>query len=401
MLNAPPLLQDVALQRQEFPGITNQAYFNFGGQGTLPRPALEAISDAYEFLQRKGPFSQQVNAWLLQKTAELKREIGRQLGVAPATLTLTENVTAGCNIVLWGIDWQAGDRLLMTDCEHPGVVAIAQEISRRWGVEITICPLQATLNQGDPAATIAKHLTPKTRLVILSHLLWNTGQVLPLADIVQICHHYPDSDRPIQVLVDGAQSVGSLPLNLAELQADYYAFTGHKWLCGPAGVGGLYIHPEAFASLQPTFIGWRGIDLNAQGQPISWKKDGSRFEVATSAFPLYAGLQAAIAFHEQWGNSRQRYQQICQLSGYLWHSLSAIEGIRCLKDSPPAAGLVSFQVPRSISHQELVKELEKQGFLLRTLANPDCIRACTHYFTLPAEIDQLVGAIGAILPTCP
>nr|MDJ0636899.1 aminotransferase class V-fold PLP-dependent enzyme [Xenococcaceae cyanobacterium MO_188.B29] len=286
-----------------------------------------------------------------------------------------------------------GDRLLITDCEHPGIIATVSEISRRFGVEVAICPILDTLNQGDPVAVIEQYLTPKTRLVVLSHLLWNTGQVLPLAEIVQLCHNYTQSDRPIQVLVDAAQSVGSLPLNLGSIQPDYYAFTGHKWLCGPAGVGGLYISPEAFSQLQPTFIGWRGIDIDKQGQPQNWKGNGEKFEVATSAYPEYEGLKAAIATHQQWGNSLQRYQQICQLSAYLWSSLNKIDKIHCLKNTPPEAGLVSFQVQGNNNHGNLVTTLEKQGFLLRTIANPDCIRACVHYFTLPAEIDRLVAAI--------
>jgi L-cysteine/cystine lyase len=306
-------------------------------------------------------------------------------------------VTAGCNIVLWGMDWQAGDRILMTDCEHPGVIAIVKEISRRFGVEIDTCPIMITLNEGDPVEVISQHLHPKTRLVVLSHLLWNTGQILPLAEIVKVCHNYSGHHEPVQVLVDAAQSVGSLPLNLTELNVDFYAFTGHKWWCGPAGVGGLYIRPEAFETIQPTFIGWRGINTNECGQLIGWKEDGERFEVATYAAPEYEGLHGAIATHQQWGTARERYQKICQLSEYLWRNLSKINGVQCLKKSLPEAGLISFQVASNLSHKKLVQQLEKQGFLLRTIADPDCVRACVHYFTLPSEIEQLVEAIKKII----
>lgn len=368
--------------RQEFPGLANKVYFNFGGQGTLPRTALEAIIDTHNYLQQHGPFSIQINAWIKQKCAALKQVVAQELGVTPPTITLTENVTAGCNIVLWGINWQAGDRILMTDCEHPGVIAIVKEIARRFGVEISICPILNTLNQGDPVKVISEHLNSQTRLVILSHLLWNTGQVLPLTEIVEACHNYPANNRPVRILVDAAQSVGSLPLNLTKIGVDFYAFTGHKWLCGPAGVGGLYISPEAFSDLQPTFMGWRSIN----------KEDGQLFEVATSAYPEYEGLRAAIVTHQQWGTPQERYTKICQLSEFLWQSLSQIEGIKCLKNSSPEAGLVSFQVHNN-SHQKMVQILEEKGFFLRTIANPDCIRACVHYFTLPSEIEELVKVI--------
>ena len=380
--------------REQFPALANKTYFNFGGQGPLPLQALEAIVNAYEVVQQQGPFSGGANAWIQERVAATRGAIADELGVAPQTITLTENVTAGCNIALWGIDWQAGDRILMTDCEHPGVIAIIQELSRRFGVEVDTCPIKATLNQGNPTEVIAEHLQPQTRLVVLSHLLWNTGQVLPLAEIVRVCHsHTPER---VQVLVDAAQSVGSLSLNLAELEADFYAFTGHKWLCGPAGVGGLYVRPEAFDRLSPTYIGWRGITMNKTGEPTGFKEGGQRFEVATSAYPLYEGLRSAIALHQQWGTPQERYQKICQLSEYLWRSLSQVEEISCLKSSPVQAGLVSFQIAGK-SHAKLVNSLEEQGFLLRTLADPDCIRACVHYFTLPEEIERLVEAIKKLL----
>ena len=383
--------------RHSFPGLAGKVYFNFGGQGTMPESASTAIIKTHQYIQQVGPFSLAINAWITRGVNLVRQEIATELGTTSPTITLTENVTAGCNIALWGIDWQPGERILITDCEHPGIMAIVGEISRRFGVEVAICPILDTLNQGDPVAVIAQNLTPQTRLVVFSHLLWNTGQVLPLAEIVKLCHNYNRSDRPTQVLVDAAQSVGSLPLNLGEIQPDYYAFTGHKWLCGPAGVGGLYISPEAFKQLQPTFIGWRGINLDRQGKPASWKDTGEKFEIASSAYPEYEGLKAAILTHRQWGNSLHRYQRICQLSNYLWSSLSKLEHIQCLKDTPPEAGLVSFQVRGNINHGDFVKILEKQGFMLRTIANPNCIRACVHYFTLPEEIDRLVAIIAAII----
>ncbi|MGK7933383.1 MAG: aminotransferase class V-fold PLP-dependent enzyme [Microcystaceae cyanobacterium] len=374
--------------RLEFPGLNHKVYFNYGGQGPLPRAALEAIIHTHEFLQNQGPFSGKVNSWLQQKTEQLRHQIADELAVNPNTLTLTENVTVGCNIPLWGLNWQAGDEILLTDCEHPGVIASVKEIARRFNLNYRFCPIYSTLNQGDPLAVISQHLTPQTRLFILSHVLWNTGQVLPLTEIVTLCHQ-----QGVQVLVDAAQSVGMLPLNLGEIGVDFYAFTGHKWWCGPAGVGGLYVHPNALETLSPTFIGWRGIDVDGTGEVQDWKPDGRRFEVATSAFPQYEGLRAAIEVHQAWGTKEERYNDICQLSAYLWDKLSQIDQVHCLKDTPPLSGLVSFTLKNGYAHGEMVKQLEKQGFQIRKILSPNCLRACVHYFTLPEEIDQLVTAI--------
>ena len=381
---------DLKDHRQQFPGLINKTYFNFGGQGTMPNSALTAIIDTHKYIQEVGPFSGKINSWLTDKVNLLREAIASELGTTPETITLTENVTAGCNIALWGVDWQQDDRILMTDCEHPGIIATVEEISRRFGVEIDTCSIMDTLNSGDPVEVIRGKLTESTRIVVLSHLLWNTGQVLPLKAIAQACHNYPASN--IRVMVDAAQSVGSLDLNLPELEIDYYAFTGHKWLCGPAGVGGLYISKSAFEELDPTFIGWRGVEMDDRGKPIAWKQDGSKFEVATSAYPEYEGLRSAIATHQEWGDKSDRYQRICELSKYLWTQLQNNERVSCLKDTPPEAGLVSFQIAE-VKHKQLVNTLESRGFLLRTIADPDCIRACVHYLTLPEEIDRLLNAI--------
>ncbi len=374
--------------RQQFPALANKAYFNYGGQGPLPEPALEAIYEAYKRVQLGGPFSGEVGAWVVQEAMLTRRAIASELTVPPETIALTEDVTVGCNIALWGIDWKAGDHLLLSDCEHPGIVASVMELQRRFNIEVSICPLAATLNEGDPVAVIADSLQPNTRLLVISHILWNTGQVLPLAEIVKVCHQ-----TKVKVLVDAAQSVGVLPLNLIESGVDFYAFTGHKWWCGPEGLGGLYVSAEALADLHPVFIGWRGIVTDANAKVLGWKSGSQRYEIATSAYPLYAGLRSAIALQHECGTIEERYAEICRLSKYLWERLSELPDVECLRKSAPEAGLVSFRLTNGMPHKKLVDLLEKQGIMVRTILNPDCVRACVHYFTTEAEIDKLVGAI--------
>jgi L-cysteine/cystine lyase len=376
--------------RQLFPALANKTYFNYGGQGPMPQTALDAISHAEAYIQQIGPFGNEVGRWVGQEVKAARVAIASELNVPPETITLTEDVTVGCNIAMWGLDWQPGDHILLSDCEHPGIIATAQEIGRRFAVELSTCPLMATLNQGNPVEVITQHLRPKTRLVILSHVLWNTGQVLPIDKIAEICRN-----NSIRLLIDAAQSVGLLPLNLTELGADFYAFTGHKWLCGPGGVGGLYVRPEIRDSHKPTFIGWRSIVRDNQDQPVGWQPDGQRYEVATSNYPLYTGLREAIAIHQQWGTPEERYQQICHYSEYLWQRLQVISDVKCLRTSPPESGLVSFQLTnqKPNASRELVVFLESQGLFTRTIADPDCVRACVHYFTIESDIDQLVEGI--------
>ena len=381
---------DIQQHREQFVGLKDKYYFNYGGQGILSRSTLAKIVETYQHLETIAPFSLGSNDWINRNTIATKRAIARQFGVKSKTIALSENVTSSCNIALWGIQWQADDEILLTDAEHPGIIATVQEISRRFGVKLVTCPIIETVNGGDPTGVIANHLTPNTRLLVVSHILWNTGQVLPLKEIVGVCHR-----NSTEVLVDGAQSAGSLPLNLIDSDVDYYGCTGHKWFCGSAGVGFLYIKEDLLTKLHPTFIGWRGLDW--EQSDVALTKDATRFEIATSAYPLYTGLQEAIAIHEQWGNAEERYLRICELSKYLWQKLTDIEGIECLQHQPPRSGLVSFYPPQGIDPEDMVTKLEQQKFYLRTLSNPYCVRACVHYFTLESEIDTLVMTIAAIV----
>lgn len=376
--------------REQFPALANKTYFNYGGQGPMPQTAIDAIHKAQEYIQQIGPFGGAVNRWVAQEVTAARVAVASELNAPPETITLTEDVTVGCNIAMWGIKWESRDHILLSDCEHPGIIATAREIERRFGVELSTFPLMATLNQGDCVEVFVQHLLPNTRLVVLSHVLWNTGQVLPLEKIAQICRN-----EDIRLVVDAAQSVGLLPLNLTELGVDFYAFTGHKWLCGPGGVGGLYVRPEVRDSHNPTFIGWRGVACDSKGKPVDWYPDGRRYEIATSNYPLYTGLREAIAVHQQWGTPEERYQQICKNSEYLWNRLQAVADVKCLRSSPPESGLVSFQLTeqKPKASLRLVEYLESLGLFTRTIADPDCVRACVHYLTLESEIDQLIEGI--------
>lgn len=395
--------------RQQFPALSNKSYFNYGGQGTLPTVALEAIAQSYNYIQTAGPFSLGVNSWVNQEASLTREAIAQELGVTAETITLTEDVTVGCNIALWGLPWQSGEHILLSDCEHPGIIAAVGEICRRFGVTSSTFPVLGHQSGAEVLEAIAAHLQPQTRLVVISHVLWNTGQILPLKEINQLCHN-----QNCLVLVDAAQSVGQIPLDLEDLEVDFYAFTGHKWFCGPEGLGGLYVSPRVREDLHPTFIGWRGITSATLPSTSSghrsdrtpnkqWLPDGRRYEVATSAFPLYAGLRAAIALHHQAGTKEQRYQRILQLSQYLVQKLTTLTQIQVTSPPVPVTGLVCFQLvaPDSTksrkNHGAIVAALENQGIFTRTLAHPDCIRACIHYFTLKSEIDRLVEQLADLI----
>ena len=366
-----------------YPALSGRTYLNYGGQGVLAQATLEVIAKGFAEVEERGSFSHANSAWFTQEIAQTKQVMAEELGVSPDTITLTENTTVGCNIALWSIDWRKGDRLLISDCEHPGVVAITRELSRRYGVIIDVFPLLQLAHQPADNQTllqvISDYLHSNTRMLCISHVVWNTGQILPLKEIADLCH-----PQNILVAVDAAQSVGVLPLKQADLGIDFYAFTAHKWWCAPLGVGGLYINPAIADQVHPTYIGWRGLE---------GKSLGAKFEVATSAYPLYQAFRVAIATANQWGNQADRYHHLCQQAQTLWQELKCIPQINCLNPEPPQCGLVFISVAGK-SALDLSRHLENHANIcIRAMPHPPCLRASVHYLTTDKDLENLLTAL--------
>lgn len=360
--------------------MSSFTYFNYGGQGVLHPSVLETIKANYERIEQLGAYSNAANAWIEEEKEATRSVLAELLQVKTETITLTQNTTDGCNIALWSYPWQPGDHLLLSDCEHPGIVAIAQTLVKRFGISFSFFPLFNDRDSKDERVleVIYSHLTPQTKMIMVSHICWNTGQILPLPQIACLCH-----DRGLWLAVDGAQSVGVLPLNLTELGVDFYAFTGHKWLNGPLGLGGLYVNPDRLDQALPTFVGWRGL-----------KKKQLKFEVASIAYPLLGALRTAIAIESTWGNITERYQTIVTKATDLWTKLNQLSTIKTVCSQPPRSGLVSFQIAdRSADKVSLLLE-EKYQIYLRSIPHPSALRASVSYKT--TEIDYLIHSLKEI-----
>jgi L-cysteine/cystine lyase len=365
---------------EQYPALQNKAYFNFGGQGVLAKGTLDTISCNYERVQHEGPFSMKMIDWIIDELRLTRKALAEFLGGRPEGFALTQNVTEGCNIVLWGIEWNAGDRLLITDSEHTGVVAAAQQVARRRNVQIDML---AVRNKSDAeiVATIESMLQPATKLVVLSHVLWNTGQVLPVVDIQQLCRKHG-----IFLLVDGAQSAGVLPMDMATLDCDSYAITAHKWLCGPEGLGALYVKPELIERLQPTYVGWRG---NLVSDPDTHTIEN--FEIATAPFPLLAAFRKALEIHAQSGTAEDRHAMLMNNVSEMRKQLAEVDGVGILTPPESTSGLVCFTASDR-RHGEIVRKLQEQKILLRTIGDPDCVRASVHYLNSEQDIAALTNA---------
>ncbi|HBP52921.1 MAG TPA: cysteine lyase, partial [Synechococcus sp. UBA8638] len=238
------------------PALANKVYFNYGGQGPLPTASLEAMAASWRRIQELGPFAEPASGYVKELIASLRRALAALCGVPPQRLAFTENVTSGCVLPLWGLPWRSGDQLLISDGEHPGVVAACHEIARREHLNVGILPVQDCVREDQVLERLDKALQPRTGLVALSHLLWNTGAAMPIPAVGRRLREH--ANQP-WLLVDGAQSAGVVRLEDAVAAADLYAFTGHKWFCGPEGLGAVVVSRRLLDVGAPTLIGWRGL----------------------------------------------------------------------------------------------------------------------------------------------
>ncbi|MFN9659017.1 MAG: aminotransferase class V-fold PLP-dependent enzyme [Cyanobacteriota bacterium] len=388
------------------PALANKTYFNYGGQGPLPTPSLDAIVASWRRIQELGPFTSALWPVLEAETSQLRQHLAQWCGAPSHRLALTENVTMGCVLPLWGLPWRVGDEILIGDGEHDGVVAACRELARRFGLRMQTLPVQALgRGAGQPPRSASARpdawvlealdqaLSTNTRLVVLSHLLWKTGQRMPSGAVAERLAAHPNQPW---LLVDAAQSFGSLPLAPEAAQADIYAFTGHKWSCGPEGLGGVLLSERLLRESQPTLIGWR--TLRSEGQAAAaFHRDGRRFEVATSCTPLLSGLRTSLALLDAIGSAEERLALIQEQARRLWQGLLSLPGCDPLLEEPPPAGLVSFQLRRrdgsAVAPEAVVGRLGQRGLWLRHLPGPSCLRACTHVTTTAADVEALLDTL--------
>lgn len=376
-------MHSVTGYREHYPALQNKAYLNFGGQGVMARETLDTIARTYELTQREGPFSMKMIDWSIEEVRSTREAVATFFGTRLERIAITQNATEGCNIVLWGIDWNPGDRLLTTDCEHVGVMAAMQQLCRRRGVHLDVVEVRHKSDE-EIVAAFANSMQDTTRMVLISHVLWNTGQVLPVAEIQKTCR-----SRDVILMIDGAQSAGIIPLNLDKEDYDTYAMPAHKWLCGPEGLGCLYIKPELLAKLQPTFVGWRGHLFSA---PDSANIEN--FEVATAPFPLFTAWRAALETHKRAGSDADRHALAMKNVARARGELSKINGVHVITPADSTAGLVCFTVDGATS-ADIVKSMEQQMILLRTISDPDCVRASVHYLNNDEDVGRMTAALAA------
>ncbi len=377
--------------RAHLPAVRRWAYLNTGSFGPLSRPAEEALAAWSHRQLEEGRIRPGLWDEMNALAAHLRKRFARLIHASPESVALTHHTTEGMNIATWGLRWRAGDTLVTLSTEHPGGMLPVYAAARHHGLDVRVVAHTEGDTEASLLAKLEKAITPRTRLVAVSHVSWKNGMVLPIQEIAALAH-----GRGALLAVDGAQAVGAIHVDVRALDADFYAFPGQKWLCGPEGVGGLYVRPECLDLLQPTFVGYASLrDGDA------WDETGHfipapgarRFETSTVYTPGLAGMAAGLAWLESLGFARifARVQEMAQLCR---RELATVPGVELLSPNP-SAGLTVFRMAHS-PPEEVVTFLARRGVLVRSVRRPDRIRISTHFFNTPEEIARLVAGLQAL-----
>lgn len=269
---------DAARLRAAFPVLERTAYLNAGTCGPLPAAAQRAAVEAWRFATeegRSGAFYER----LMAMSDQLRERYASALGAAADDVALTSGTSDGCGRVVAGVSLGPGDEIVTADDEHPGLQGplIAARLQR--GVTVRAVPL----------ASIPDAVSENTKLVACSHVSWHSGAVAPVSAIVAAARVHD-----IPVLLDGAQGVGAVPVDVGALGVAAYAGSGQKWLCGPVGCGMLWIAPAFAGRIAALAPAYRGVADHGAGLESGLVSDARRYDVPSQDLATIAGAAAAF-----------------------------------------------------------------------------------------------------------
>jgi L-cysteine/cystine lyase len=335
--------------------------------GPLPRRTADAVVRWTERLVVDGRSSHELFDELLELRSRVREAIGAVINAPADAIALTAATTDGCNIVLTGLGIGAGDEVVTTDSEHPGLFG---------GLLASGATIRKAAVREQPAAdalaALEEHITDRTRLIALSHVSWLTGAVLPIRDLAR---------HGIPVLVDGAQAAGAIPVDVQELGCDFYTVSAQKWLLGPEATGALFVHPRRTEDLRmtfPSYMSWEHPDYVPRA-------GAARFDPGWIPAGSLAGLAESLAFLADVGGAR------------LAMAREAAEQCRTLVaeradviTEPGQATLVTW---RADNAEAVVARLAEEGVVVRDLPGLGLVRASCGFWTSADDLERLVRAI--------
>jgi len=379
---------DVARLRADLPALSHCIHLNSGGISPTLAPVTEEILECYRLIGERGYGTPELMAELEQRRVEEARgAIARLFRVTPEEIAFTRSISEGISTVAWGLPWRPGDEVVMTDQEHPsGYLPVLNQARRS---ELVVRRVSVVDDPVEFLAALEGALTPRTRLLMLSHVTTDTGHRLPAEAICQMARR-----RGIRTLFDGAQSAGQIAIDLRALDCDYYTFNGYKWMLGPRGAAVLYVKRERQEELEPSWTGsYAAGSSDRLSDDFEFRETAQRYEFGSRSGPLLSALGKAAAYLDEVGladaEARSR-----TLAAALKRQLTERPGVEVLTPLAPEAstGIVTFAVA-GIEGGTLARQLWERGRVLCRSAMGRGVRLSLACFITEKEISAALAVV--------
>lgn len=392
---------DILEVRDQLPGVTDTVYLNTGTCGPLPLVAYNAMQEEMKHDLTKARIDSDHFPNIGRKRNEVREAVASYVGAEPSEIAVTASTTDGMYVSIVGYRWQPGDELLLSNIEHPGGMVPSFLVKRRFGVRVRVVDIG--LGGGDPADVVAafeRAITPRTRMIVISHVSYTTGAKLPLKEIVAMAHAHD-----VLVVADAAQSYGPLDLDLHDIGVDAYAGSGQKWMCGPDGTGMLYIRADRVGDFEQSFVagGMTMGSLDYFGGSYQPAAGTARFDTAGRNTILTAGQAAATRWIAQDLGKEWVAKQVADMASLAYDELSRLPGVTVVTPREAMAGLIAFNV-NGIAGPDLSARLAQDHgvtirYVTKYINNPEAARVSLHYFNTPEDIGALTEGIQSIQGT--
>jgi selenocysteine lyase/cysteine desulfurase len=366
-----------AMVRSQLLIPANRIYLNTGSLGPCPIHIIDAIHANTRKLEMNpvrenwGPLGNQMEL--------VRKKVADFIHADLEEIVLTRNTTEGLNLVAQSLQLNEGDEIITTTLEHGGGdVGLDFLVKTKGSVLNKIeLPLPGKSVQ-EIVSAVEKSITPKTRLLMLSHVNTVTGLVMPFAEIAKIV-----KPKGIYLIADGAQAPGLINVDVKTLRVDAYASSGHKWLMGPKETGFLYLNKDVQEKVQPVFT--------SSGLGAYSASSGTR-NVAS-----IIGLGLAIDFINSIGMDKIQRRTL-QLRNYCLAELKKIKGLNII--SPEAqslsTGIVSFSLDTA-KNVDIFNKLNDQDIVVKLLSQHNAIRISCHLFVSKQDIDVFIKALKSLV----
>lgn len=391
-----PEAERVAAIRDLLPATGAGVYLNAGTAGPMSAETQRAMDEQAERELRIG--RSHVDMWpeTVERMAEARAAVAAVLVADPADIALTHSTTDGLNLAVAALPWQPGDRVLTTRHEHPGGLGPLLALRDRVGVELEMVDIG---DGGDDERTIeafTQALARPARALLVSHVLWTTGAVLPIARLGSLAR-----DAGAVSIIDGAQAAGAIPFILDELGVDAYAAPGQKWLLGPEGMGVLWVRRSLADTTVPPSAGWLSYQA-FDGQAGGTLHPGARrFEATNFHRPSIVGLARSCGWMSMYVGLPWAQSRAARLASAMAGRLGSIPGIDLLTPRDRMATLVTFRV-RGWSSAMAVEELGARAFAIcRDIPSMDGVRFSIGFWNTEAELDRVAGVVDLLAAHTP